>query len=176
MLCINRAQSNSIDPFGKYDSSSKKLDSNFHTTAVAKGGNFFKVIAIRIRSTVSTASAQPLTRVPSSTKARRIAESLLLWDDFGGSDLLDRVRPSSNDGPGWIGLGPPSVPSDRRHGAQWPVWRTQQELDLYRQEGRLRLAANSYAKGLLKNMTNNVIKTPGRGNTLFVNSNQPSSY
>jgi hypothetical protein len=90
-------------------------------------------------------------------KARRIAESLLLWDDFGSSDLFDRVRPSSNDGPGWTTLSPPSVPSDRRHGAQWPVWRTQQELDLLRQEARLRLAANSYAKGLLRNLTNNVI-------------------
>jgi hypothetical protein len=93
-------------------------------------------------------------------KARALLESLFLWDAWGGSDLLDPIRPSSNDGPGWVSLAPPSVPSDRRHGQRWPVFRTQQELDLLRQEARLRVAGNSYAQGLLRNLTNNVI---GRG-------------
>lgn len=89
-------------------------------------------------------------------RAREIKESLLLWDEFGGSDLYDRFRPSQADAGerGWVPL---SVPSDRRHGAQWPVWRNQTELDELRQQSRLRLAGNSYARGLLRNLTNNVI-------------------
>lgn len=89
-------------------------------------------------------------------KARRLLESFLLWDDWGGSDLWDRVRPrQGDDHPGrWVPL---SVPSDRRHGSNWPLWRTHQELDELRQESRLRVASNSYAAGLLANLTNNVI-------------------
>ncbi|MES2342299.1 MAG: phage portal protein [Pseudomonadota bacterium] len=85
-----------------------------------------------------------------------------MWDSFGGSDLYDRVRPGSNvdgDGTRWA---PPSMPSDRRHGANWPLWRTHQELDWLRQESRLRAASNSYCKGLLRNLTNNVV---GKGFT-----------
>jgi hypothetical protein len=91
-------------------------------------------------------------------KAIRLMESIWFWDDFGGSDLWDSVRPSTNDrGSGadrWVPL---SVPSDRRHGADWPIWRMQQELDELRQQARIRVATNSYAKGLLKNLTNNVV-------------------
>jgi hypothetical protein len=88
--------------------------------------------------------------------AEKLLESMWYWDDFGGSDLFDRVRPQSQDegGERWV---PPSVPSDRRHGADWPLWRTQAELDEYRQQARIRCASNSYAKGLLKNRVNNVI-------------------
>lgn len=89
--------------------------------------------------------------------AKRLLESFFLWDGFGGSDLIDRLRPRTNtDGEG-LRYAPPSVPSDRRHGADWWVWRNQQELDIYRQESRLRHSQNSYAQGLLKNLTNNVI-------------------
>ncbi len=89
-------------------------------------------------------------------RARQLLESWFLYDGFGGSDLYDRVRPRQNDDGDtrWV---PPSVPSDRRHGQNWPLWRTHFELDQLRQESRLRIAANSYATGLLKNLVNNVI-------------------
>jgi hypothetical protein len=91
---------------------------------------------------------------------RALLESFGLWDSYGlgGSDLYDRVRPRSNDGDqdGRF-FGPLSVPTDRRHGSDWPVFRTQQELDAYRQESRIRAATNSFARGLLKNLVNNVI-------------------
>lgn len=106
--------------------------------------------ALRDQFTAAIAAGKPRT-------ARRLLESWFLWDGFGGSDLLDRIRPRTNtDGEtGW--MAPPSVPSDRRHGADWWVWRTQQQLDMFRQESRLRHAQNSFAQGLLKNLTNNVI-------------------
>lgn len=87
---------------------------------------------------------------------RHLQESIW-WDDFGGSDLWDRFRPLSNidgDGTRWV---PPSVPSDRRHGSEWPIWRNQVELDEWRNQARMRVAGNSFAKGLLRNLTNNVI-------------------
>ncbi len=94
---------------------------------------------------------------------KKLLESLLLWDDyssFGGSDLWDRLRPTSQDErAGWV---PFSQPSDRRHGSNWPVYRNQVELDRYRQESRVRAETNCYAVGLLNNLTNNVI---GKGYT-----------
>lgn len=87
---------------------------------------------------------------------KQLLESLWPWDDFGGNDLWDRARPSQNDDGGDRYV-PISYPTDRRHGANWPLWRTQQELDWLRQESRIRAATNSYAIGLLKNLTNNVI-------------------
>jgi len=84
----------------------------------------------------------------------RMAESM--WQDdrdaFGGSDTFIRAR--VDGGAGWV---PISVPSDRKHGAQWPLWRTEQELDRIRQAGRLLIGVNSFAKGLIRNLTNYVI-------------------
>jgi hypothetical protein len=90
---------------------------------------------------------------------KQLRESLLGgwgWDGFGGSDLWDRVRPRTNDDGtgGWLPL---SVPSDRRHGANWPLWRNIIELDMLRQESRVRVQSNSYARGLLRNLVNNAI-------------------
>jgi hypothetical protein len=94
------------------------------------------------------------------TREKKLLESFGWWDGFGGSDLWDRARPRTNDADGGFGRVPPAVPSDHRHGANWPIWRTQIELDNLRNEARVRLETNSYALGLLQNRTNNTI---GRG-------------
>lgn len=85
---------------------------------------------------------------------RRFLESIW-WDDgFGGSDLWDRVRQRDQEG-SWVPL---SVPTDRRRGANWPLWRTEQDLDRLRNISRLVVSpANSFGKCLLKNITNSVI-------------------
>src|SRR5581483_9471340 len=70
--------------------------------------------------------------------ARRLLESFWLWDGFGGSGTWDRVRPRSNDGDDFGLWLPPSVPTDRRHGSNWPLWRNQPELDLLRHQSRVR--------------------------------------
>lgn len=73
------------------------------------------------------------------------------WD-FGGSDVWFEMR---TGGPQhWM---PPSVPGDRRHGGQWPVWRWDQELDRMRNLSRMISVQNPYARGLIKNNTNYVI-------------------
>lgn len=75
--------------------------------------------------------------------------TLLLGDDFGGSDLWTRLRDA--DGTQWI---PVANPTDRRKGANWPLFRSEQELRRYQQASRVLCASNSYAKGLLKNVVN----------------------
>jgi hypothetical protein len=117
---------------------------------------------VEIKATISEAKEQAkLLRVQAAAaKAgyeRDLYEGLWgWWDDFGGSDLWDRLRPSSQDEDGerWV---PANIPSDRRHGYNWPIWRTQVELDERRQQSRILCQTNSFAIGLLKNMTNNVI-------------------
>lgn len=81
---------------------------------------------------------------------------------FGGSDLFDRLRQRDPDGTTWLPL---SQPSDRRHGSNWPMWRTLIELGGYRQRSRVLCRSNSYAKGLLRNLTNYII---GKGYTYKV--------
>jgi hypothetical protein len=89
----------------------------------------------------------------------KLLESIF-WDDFGGSEMLfDRLR--DRDGTQWSRI-VPSLPSDRRHGANWPFWRTELELDRLRQLSRMLVRANSYGEGLLKNLTNHTI---GKGFT-----------
>jgi hypothetical protein len=102
--------------------------------------------------------------------ARRLLESYFLWDGFGGSDLWDRLRPRSNDGDDGTVWLPPSIPSDRRHGANWPVWRNQVELDEYRAMSRARAASNCFAQGILLQKTNTVI---GKGYDYKVKAASP---
>src|SRR5262245_35291856 len=77
----------------------------------------------------------------------RLYESLW-WDDFGaGGDLWDRLRmPSPND---WLPLA--ANPSDRRHGENWPLWRTETDLDRLRQASRMLVGTNGLAQSLLSN-------------------------
>ena len=46
---------------------------------------------------------------------------------------------------------------DRQHGQDWPLWRDLQTLGRIRQQSRVLCTVNSFAKGLLKNLTNYVI-------------------
>lgn len=96
----------------------------------------------------------------------KLLESLFVdnYLDFGGSDLMDQARReiANESGSGWV---PINVASDRRAGANWPIWRTQQELSGLRAKSRLVVATNSYAKGYLRNLTSHVI---GKGNTYKV--------
>jgi len=89
--------------------------------------------------------------------ARSLLESYFLWDGFGGSDLFwDRRHPAQDEGDGEFWL-PPSIPSDRRHGSNWPIWRNQVELDEFRQISRTRAAVNCFAQGILLQKVNTVI-------------------
>lgn len=88
---------------------------------------------------------------------KQLLEALWLFDDFGGSDTWDRFRPRTNDAGDASTWLPINVPSDRRHGSNWPLWRQQSELDMLRQEARVRCQTNSFARGLIKNLVNTVI-------------------
>lgn len=86
---------------------------------------------------------------------RKLSESILMLDDgWYGADLFDRLRGRDANGTYWLPL---SVASDRQHGANWPVWRTDQELSRHRQASRMLCAQNGYAQGLIRNLTNYII-------------------
>jgi capsid protein len=84
-------------------------------------------------------------------RLHKLHESLALDDDFD-TDIwrtlryVDRVR-----------YLPHPSPSDRRAGADRLLFETEQELDDLRQRSRGLWAGNSYAKALLRNLTNYVI-------------------
>lgn len=81
---------------------------------------------------------------------RKLLESFSWYfDDWPSTDLWEKTRGRQ----AWSNL-PPSTPSDRRSGANWPLWRTEQELDLLRQRSRVLVQTNSFAEGLLNNLTN----------------------
>lgn len=90
---------------------------------------------------------------------KNILESAYSPSDYGwpwgGSDSAEqfvRLRDQSD------GLwNPISLPSDRKGGAKWPLWRSDMDLNRIRQASRMCCAANSYAQGLLRNLTNYVI-------------------
>ena len=87
---------------------------------------------------------------------RQTLESIWEWGgyDFGGSDLIRYPRSQDEIG-GWV---PPSTPADRRRGQNWPLWRTEFELNRLRGASRLAVSqANAYGRCLLKNLTNSVI-------------------
>ncbi len=87
---------------------------------------------------------------------RKMLENLWSeWDGFGGSDMFDRLRNRDQSDMGWTPL---SVPSDRRRGQNWPLWRTIQDLDFLRNQSRMAVTpANAYGCCLMKNLTNSVI-------------------
>lgn len=90
-------------------------------------------------------------------QSRNLLESLGdFWGDtWGGRDLFDRVRRQDDDGREWI---PISLKSDRRQGDNWPIFRNEVELARFRSGSRVLCASNNYAKGLLKNLTNYVLR------------------
>jgi hypothetical protein len=87
---------------------------------------------------------------------KQLLENMYGWDgDFGGSDVWYELRGQGTDDPTrWVPL---SVPSDRRHGTNWPIWRWDQDLDRLRNFSRMLCTQNAYARGLLRNLTNFVI-------------------
>lgn len=90
-------------------------------------------------------------------RSQRLLESL--WDEADwnrDADLFDRVR--NADGIRWLPIG--TSPKDRSKGQNWPLWTTEQELDRFRIQSRILCRVNSFARGLLKNLTNYCI---GRG-------------
>lgn len=92
----------------------------------------------------------------------RMMEGLFQQDfAFGGSDILDYLlkNVTQADGANWA---PINIPSDRAKAANWPFWRTQQQLDALRQKSRVLVGANSYAGGFLRNIVSHVI---GKGGT-----------
>jgi 8-oxo-dGTP pyrophosphatase MutT (NUDIX family) len=90
-------------------------------------------------------------------REEKLLESLWGWDNdgFGGSDeSWTRLRRGSPDGTSWVPL---NTPSDRRHGGNWPMWRTLSDLDELRQKSRIACTSNGYARGLLRNVVNYLI-------------------
>lgn len=93
-------------------------------------------------------------------ETRRIVKTTLesffgpTWDGFGGSDIYyDLLQDRYGDGK-WV---PISVVSDRKQGANWPLWRNEVELAEYRQRSRITCRKNAYARSLLSNLTNHII-------------------
>lgn len=58
-------------------------------------------------------------------------------------------------------LVPPTMPTDRAHGSQWPLWRTEQELHIYRAQSRATATTNAFAIGLLDNLINYLLGKGG---------------
>ena len=86
----------------------------------------------------------------------KLTESIYYDDWQTGQDLWSRIRDRQIDYTNGVAM-PPSQPSDRRHGGNWPLWNTEIELNELRQKSRVASRTNSYARGLLKNLTNYVI-------------------
>src|SRR5262245_19779777 len=80
-------------------------------------------------------------------KTHRLVESYYDGDDFAHTDLWDRTRGRNRYGRKL----PPTHPSDRRGGRNFPVWVTLFELDDLRQNSRVAYATNAYALGLVNN-------------------------
>lgn len=56
-------------------------------------------------------------------------------------------------------VGGPTGYWQRRHGANWPIFRTEQELSLLRAPARALCATNSYAQGMLRGLSAYVVST-----------------
>ncbi len=96
-------------------------------------------------------------------EARKLYENFVIWDDdWSSADLWQRTR-------GDYLRTLPSRTHDRRAGANWPLWRTDDDLARLRQKSRVVCTVNSYARGLLRNLTNHVI---GKGFTYKVQSKE----
>lgn len=82
---------------------------------------------------------------------RRLLEHYYTSDeDWSSSDVWDRTR-------GDYQRQLPSRPTDRRWGADWPLWRNEIDLDRIRQKARVISEVNSYAKGFAENYVNHVV-------------------
>lgn len=91
-------------------------------------------------------------------------------DGFGGGSdtYFDLFQDRYGDPSGGYFV-PISVPSDRKAGANWPLWRNDVELGHYRQRSRIICRKNSYARSLLFNLQTHII---GKGFTYNVQAKQ----
>ncbi len=67
-----------------------------------------------------------------------------------------------------------SLPSDRQHGRQWPLWININQLGYFRQASRVLCATNAQAKGVLKNLTNYLIGTGFKYNAVLRGDYKPA--
>lgn len=89
----------------------------------------------------------------------RLKESLTSDNaEFNGMDLYLKARYSDDTGNRWV---PIQSPSDRRAGANWPLYRTDTELSQLRMASRILAQTNAYAIGLTKNLRNYTIEAGG---------------
>lgn len=90
-------------------------------------------------------------------REQKLLENLSLWDsdDWWGPGGWARFgQYGDNNSPYWRPL---TSPQDRRHGNNFPLYSTEIELDALRQKSRILCTVNTYARALLRNMTNYVV-------------------
>lgn len=86
-------------------------------------------------------------------QTRRIKESAVLWDVAGAyGDLLDRIK--TKDGNLLLA---PSTAQDRRHGANWPHWRTWHEHSILRAQSRFLATVSDLAFGAIGGLASYVV-------------------
>lgn len=83
-------------------------------------------------------------------------ESIATSRDDWGMDG-ERWMDLRNTGGTGLTAAPPTLPSDRSSGANWPAWRTDQDLNRLRARSRVLLESNAYAQGLIRNRVNYTI-------------------
>lgn len=88
-------------------------------------------------------------------RKQSLLESLAMLGGGWGSMVDPRESFFDRDEMGPVPL--MSSPSDRMHGDNWPMFRDAQQHGKLRQQSRVLSVTNSYARGLLKNLTNYVI-------------------
>ena len=98
-----------------------------------------------------------------TTNVQSLLEHYGRWDDdWACADLWRETRSA------YWGA-PPSHPSDRKGGANWPLWRTDADLDRIRQKARIVCETNPYAQGLLENLITHIV---GKGFSYKVQSKE----
>lgn len=111
-------------------------------------------------------TTQQLLEMPASDLAKRLDQLRTirevrmleshLWDEFGGSDAIFRLmRERYGDRGEWVA--PINTSSDRKGGANRPVFYNEVQLNGMRQDSRVLLQANPYAKGLHRNLLNYIV-------------------
>lgn len=84
---------------------------------------------------------------------KRLQESAILWDQANAyGDLIDRLKTAD----GQLLLAPSTV-ADRRHGANWPHWRTLAEHSILRAQSRFLAAVSDLAFGAISGLTSYVV-------------------
>ena len=88
-------------------------------------------------------------------RAARMREAFEVTDWNWMSIFTDYIQEIRKDGY-FPGIG---TISDKQHGANWPFYRTEMELNLHRSASRVLATANQHAEGLLGNLSGYIIGT-----------------